>query len=263
MKKTLLIVLLTLFSALCFGQDGGPIKFLGIPIDGTEAQFVAKLKSKGFSYSSAQESYKGQFNGRRVDVYVHTNHNIVDRIYVSFPSTSEEGIRSEYNKLLEQFNNSNKYVDLSMNTAIKEDEDISYEITVKNQRYQASFCYFDTSRDPEVFMDALIDKFSDMLTNEQLTELKEAVKRANNASEEQFETIQAELTSMMQKMILEQDGDAEPNPERALLLLTTLLDGMKSLADGDVWFMIHENYGCYNIGLYYDNLHNRPHGEDL
>jgi len=150
-----------------------------------------------------------------------------------------------------------------MNTAIKEDEDISYEITVKNQRYQASFCYFDTSRDPEVFMDALIDKFSDMLTNEQLTELKEAVKRAKKASGEQIETIQAELTSMMQKMILEQDGDAEPNPERALLFLTTLLDGMKSLADGDVWFMIHENYGRYNIGLYYDNLHNRPHGEDL
>lgn len=58
MKKTLLIALLTLFSAVCFGQDGGPLKFLGIPIDGTEAQFAAKLKSKGFTYNTVYESYK-------------------------------------------------------------------------------------------------------------------------------------------------------------------------------------------------------------
>ena len=56
MKKTLLIALLTLLSAVCFGQNGGPLKFLGIPIDGTEAQFVSKLKTKGFSYNSVYES---------------------------------------------------------------------------------------------------------------------------------------------------------------------------------------------------------------
>ena len=49
MKKTLLIALLTLISVVCFGQEGGPLKFLGIPIDGSEAQFAAKLKSKGFA----------------------------------------------------------------------------------------------------------------------------------------------------------------------------------------------------------------------
>ena len=51
--------------------------------------------------------------------------------------------------------------------------------------------------------------------------------------------------------------------DKAFLFLATFIDGMKSLADGEVWFMIHENYGRYNIGLYYDNLHNQAHGEDL
>ena len=46
MKKALFIALLTLFSIVCLGQNGGTLKFLGIPIDGTEAQFAAKLKSK-------------------------------------------------------------------------------------------------------------------------------------------------------------------------------------------------------------------------
>lgn len=45
--------------------------------------------------------------------------------------------------------------------------------------------------------------------------------------------------------------------------METYLDAMTSLADGDVWFMIQENYGQYYIGLYYDNLHNQAHGEDL
>lgn len=87
MKKTLLIAILALFSTVCVAQGGGPLKFLGIPIDGTEAQFVSKLKAKGFTYSTLTEGYKGQFNGKSVDVYIHTNHNLVDRVYVAFPYT--------------------------------------------------------------------------------------------------------------------------------------------------------------------------------
>lgn len=32
---------------------------------------------------------------------------------------------------------------------------------------------------------------------------------------------------------------------------------------GMVWFMINESYGKYSIAIYYDNLNNRPNGEDL
>lgn len=263
MKKALLIALLTFFSAVCFSQDGGPLKFLGIPIDGTETQFTAKLKAKGFSYSSVTEGYKGQFNGKNVDVYIHTNHNLVDRVYVAFPYTNEDGIRTEYNRLLGQFKDNAKYMDLVMNEEIPEDDDISYEISVRNKRYQASFCYFDSDRDPVAFMNALMDKFSDFFTEEQLAKLKEYAVKAMDVPEDQREALQAEMMEEMQKMGLGQDENAEPDPEKAIRFLATFMDGMRSLADGDVWFMIHERYGRYQIGLYYDNLHNQAHGEDL
>lgn len=72
MKRLFIISLIALISISVFGQNNSAIKFLGIPIDGTEAQFVAKLRSKGFSYNSLYESCKGQFNGKDVDVYIHT-----------------------------------------------------------------------------------------------------------------------------------------------------------------------------------------------
>lgn len=142
MKRLFIISLITLISISVFGQNNSAIKFLGIPIDGTEAQFVAKLRSKGFSYNSLYESYKGQFNGKDVDVYIHTNHNLVDRVYVAFPYTTEESIRVEFNRLLSQFKNNSKYMDLNMNEEIPGGDDISYEITVNKKRYQASFSYF-------------------------------------------------------------------------------------------------------------------------
>lgn len=263
MKKALLIALLTLLSAVCFAQEGGPLKFLGIPIDGSEAQFVEKLKAKGFTYSTLSEGYKGQFNGKPVDVYIHTNHNLVDRVYVAFPYTTEEGIRPEFNRLLGQFENTGKYEDFGMNEEILEGEDISYEITVKNKRYQASFCYYDADRDRIALMNALVDKFSEFFTEEQLAKLKEYAVKALDVPRDQQEVLADEMMSEMEKMGFGQNENVETNPEKALKFIAIFIDGVRSLADGDVWFMIHEQYGRYQIGLYYDNLHNQAHGEDL
>lgn len=263
MKKTILIALLTLFSVVCFAQDGGPLKFLGIPIDGTEAQFIAKLKAKGFIYNNATEGYKGQFNGKKVDVFIHTNHALVDRVYVAFPYTNESGIRMEFNRLLGQFNDTGKYMDLSMNKEIPEDDDISYEITVNDKRYQASFSYFDPDRDPQAFSDALLEVFSNLLTDEQMAILKEYARKMADASDDDKDAIQAQMTESLQSMVLGQEAMEEPDLEKAFLLLVSIMDRMRSLADGNVWFMIHESYGRYQIGLYYDNLHNQAHGEDL
>lgn len=263
MKKAILITLLACFSVVCMGQNEGALTFLGIPIDGTEAQFTAKLRKKGFTYNSAYESYKGQFNGKSVDVYIHTNHNLVDRVYVAFPYNSEEGIRGEFNKLLSQFKDNGKYVDLSMNTEIASDEDISHEISVNKKRYQASYSYFNFDRDPLEFMNALIDKFDEFLMPEQIAELKATIKTTMEAPEDEREEIQAKMMAELQQLGLNQSGDENADQEKAFRFLLTFMDGLKSLADGEVWFMIHENYGRYYIGLYYDNLHNQAHGEDL
>ena len=60
-----------------------------------------------------------------------------------------------------------------------------------------------------------------------------------------------------------QEENVEPYPQKALRFLGAFMDGIKFLSDGSVWFMIHEHYGCYQIGLYYDNLLTQAHGEDL
>lgn len=263
MKKTILVAIMSLLSVLCLGQDNGALKFLGIPIDGTETQFAAKLKGKGFIYNSFYESYKGQFNGKPVDVYIHTNHNLVDRVYVAFPLTSEESVKVEFNNLLGQFNDNGKYLDLSMNSEIPDEEDISYEIAVNNKRYQASFSYFDPERDQVAFMNSLLDMCSDYFTEEQLVILKEYCKKAMDAPASEQKSIQVEMMAKMQAMGADQAEDGSVDEEKAIRFLFSFLDGMKSLADGDVWFMIHENYGRYQIGLYYDNVHNQAHGEDL
>ena len=114
MKRLIIIFSLLFVSFFSFAQ-GGPIKFLGIPVDGSESQFVSKLKSKGFRYDSLSESYKGQFNGQNVDVLIHTNHNLVDRVMVAFSRKSEQDIIHEFNNLLSQFQESDKYLDLSIN----------------------------------------------------------------------------------------------------------------------------------------------------
>lgn len=263
MKKTLLITLLSLLSAVCFAQNGGSLRFLGIPIDGSKSQFSTKLKAKGFIYSAVTESYKGQFNGSDVNVYIHTNHDLVDRVYVAFPSTNEDNIKAQFNRLLGQFKNNDKYMDLSMNEEIPEEEDISYEITVHKKRYQACFNYFDPDRDQMALMSEFVDKLSDFFTEEQLATLKEYIKKAIDKPDDQKSILQAEMVEEMQKMGLGQEGNTEPDLEKGIKFITTLIDSMKSLADGEVWFMIHEDYGRYQIGLYYDNLHNRAHGEDL
>lgn len=257
-EKDFFIIFLLTFYVTCFGQNSGPLKFLGIPIDGTEAQFVANLKAKGFTYNTVYESYKGQFNGKPVDVFIHTNHNLVDRVYVAFPYMTEESIRVEFNRLLAQFNDTGKYMDLSMNEEIPADDDISYEITVNNKRYQASFNYFDSERDLISFANSLFDGFSEFFSEEQLVKLKEYFVKVMSLSKEQKKVFQREI---MEKIGL--IGFIESNPEKAFEFYATFVNVMRSLADGDIWFMIQEYNGRYRIGLYYDNPHNQAHGEDL
>lgn len=67
-------------------------------------------------------------------MYIHTNHNLLNSVYVAFPNTAEESIRVEFNRLLAQFKDTGKYMDLSMNEAIPADDDISYEIMIVSEK---------------------------------------------------------------------------------------------------------------------------------
>lgn len=180
--KQLITMLLALFASIAISAqtNSNVLKFMGIPVDGSKTQVIQKLKEKGFGYDSFNDCLIGQFNGQYSRIFVSTNKNKVDRITVcSIDGTNEANIRVVYNNLLQQFNNNSKYITAVGNKPIPEDEDISYEISVHNKRYDAVFYLKENS------------------------------------------------------------------------------------TQGMVWFMIYREINNYYIAIFYENLNNRPNGEDL
>jgi len=142
MKKLLLIFSLAL--AICtqtFAQQD-VTKFLGIPVDGTKQEMIQKLKAKGFTSNPYSKDFlSGKFNGQDVTVGLVDNNGKVYRVLVMFPTTkTESDIIIFFNNLYRQFSNNSKYKHaFETDQTIPEGEDISYEINVKNKRYEADF----------------------------------------------------------------------------------------------------------------------------
>ena len=165
-KLSMLVVLLTL-TITTFAQEQDVTKFLGIAVDGTKTEMIAKLKEKGFTQVDYDEDIvlEGEFNGTEVYVFVVTNNRKVYRIMVTDKNKrSETDIKIRFNILCQQFSENNKYISLDDYT-IPEEEDISYQITVNNKRYQAGFYQVDK----EMLAQTLLNKY----TAEQLTTSEE------------------------------------------------------------------------------------------
>lgn len=138
MKKILSVAFLLMLSVALYAQKE-VTKFLGIPVDGSKASMIQKLKNKGFVYNTSSDWLEGEFNGHRVNVYVATNNNRVCRIMVCDKNTYDEGqIKIRYNTLCRQFADNQKYVPISAEE-LSERENISYEMTVNNKQYQAAY----------------------------------------------------------------------------------------------------------------------------
>lgn len=261
MKCIITALILTLLSGLLLAQPStdNTLKFLGIPVDGTEQQMITSLRNKGFRYNAAQNYLSGEFNGENVDVLIHTNHNRVDRIYVSFPSTtSESDIRIKYNRLISQFDNNSKYTSFMVtNEPIPSDEDISYEMSVNDKRYQASYRYMNPDIDQDYIMRQMTDAVIAATPEDKVEQVKAALEAYLNGSDEDRNSMVEQSSEMIKSL-----GETEWSPE-SLEVMLSVLKKMESLMTGEVWFMIHRNYGRYNIGMYYDNLANRANGEDL
>jgi len=244
MKKTIL-----LFVAVCIFFGAGNVmaqqnknktevtKFLGIPVDGTKNQMIQKIKAKGFTYNQKQDRLKGKFNGRDVYVSVVTNKNKVWRIMVQdvVPS-SETNIKIRFNELCRQFVENEKYVpqNLTGNYEIESDEDISYNITVRNKRYEAGYFQM-TEKDKEFLQDT--------------TALMNAVKPIiqSKYTEEELDNPTEEITQDVYNIAAD-------------YLFENLYERVKNRS---VWFLINEFYGDYSIIMYYDNELNKARGEDL
>lgn len=228
MRKIFTIIVLLVASVTLFAQSD-VTKFLGIPVDGFKPDMIRKLKEKGFvSTEYDKDVLEGEFNGTDVYIGVVTNNNKVYRIGVTDKnSISETDIRIRFNKLCRQFADNPKYTTPILTSVddyiISEDEDISYEMSVNNKRYQAAFYQKPDSiaqqKDLENYKNYILEKY----TEEELNDSTIAKK----------------------------------------LLQEVMLYAMDVSTKKSVWFMISESYGKYYIIMFYDNEYNRANGEDL
>ena len=227
MKNLLTVVMLFVFSTALYAQKD-VTKFLGIPVDGTKTAMIQKLKAKGFTPSTWDKNIlEGEFNGFDVNVHIVTNNNKVWRIMLADKITQDEtGIKIRFNELCRQFENNKKYKSMTdKEQTIPDDEDLSYEMTVNNKRYEAVYYQQLEITDSIAFAKEVRSNLLSEYTEEQL---------ANPSDEIKQEALEATVLYLMD-----------------LCLKKT------------VWFKIAKHAGEYYITMYYDNEYNHADGEDL
>ncbi|MDD6002160.1 MAG: hypothetical protein PUC50_08230 [Bacteroidales bacterium] len=147
--KNIFLVLLLFLSINAYSQPC-VTKFLGIPIDGYKSDMIQQLEQKGFEYDPIDDCLRGEFNGYDVLLFVVTDNNKVYRIMVADQNwTNEVGIRIRFNKLCSQFEKNAKYRKplFAEDYKLPEDTDISYDISVKHKRFEASYYQIGSEED--------------------------------------------------------------------------------------------------------------------
>lgn len=144
LKKIIQITIFLILPLVLYGQKD-VTQFLDIPIDGFKPEMIKKLKSKGYTViQGSEDMLEGEFNGTDVNIGIATNNNKVWRIgIVDANYTDEINIKIRFNNLLQQFMNNERYVTEPDSTITKytipKEEDISFEMGVKDKRYEAVF----------------------------------------------------------------------------------------------------------------------------
>ncbi len=142
--KKFFVVLFVLFAASATAQK--VIDFMGIPIDGTEAEMFSKLKEKGFRETNDPNILEGLFEDLPVEVVVLDNS--CDKVYemdLRHEMGSDEALAiKRYNSLLLRFRNDPKYND-SYSELIPEGEPIGEKLRSDTHLYSACFSQVGTN----------------------------------------------------------------------------------------------------------------------
>lgn len=219
------ILVVLVFAIPLFAQKD-VTKFMGIPVDGFKPAMIQKLKGKGFTSSAIDKNIlEGEFNGTQVNVYVATNNNKVYRIMLcDAQQLGKTDIKIRFNKLCQQFQNNSNYIGLG-DYMISDDEDIAYELSVHDKRYEAIFYQKPSAIDSVTISDKIKTYFAENYTQEELA----------NPSEE----LRSEMVDKAFQTAFE------------------------IIKNKPIWFMISEYLGQYYITMFYDNEYNKANGEDL
>ena len=185
LNKALWLLMIIIFPLAPYAQKD-VTQFLDIPVDGYKPEMIEKLQSRGYAIiPESKDILEGEFNGTEVNIFFTTNNNKVWRIGIFDKNPTDEiNIKIRFNTLVQQFVNNNRYATQPDSTIsefiISEDEDISYNMTVNNKRYQAVFYQkvlkcdslaneIELLEEKEEFDDQDVEKFTD-LTSEWLRE---------------------------------------------------------------------------------------------
>lgn len=228
MKK--FIALFILLLSLTAHAQKDVTTFMGIPVDGTEAEMKKALLQKGFKYEPAVDCIYGKFNGRLSYIHIVTNNNKVSRIIVEEGGLLDENkVKTRFNKLVRKFDKDKKYTKkFTSDYIIPEDENIEKGIESNELRYVAA--YLQATEHVEIDTTYAYTRVAEIVFREFTPE------QVKNPTEAQQQKIQKILEEESKKIINE------------------------LLAKKSVWFMINRKYGMYNILLYYDNEYNRTDG---
>jgi hypothetical protein len=222
---------LIILSATAYAQKD-VTQFLDIPVDGYKSEMIKKLKSRGYTTEEGtKDNFEGEFNGKDVNISIATNNNKVYRIFIKDKySTNEANIKIRFNTLIQQFQNNERYFtetdSIVSEFIIPEDEDISYEMSVRSKRYQATFNQKGLKLD-SIFSEIEVFK-KDGIIDDEIYQKKDSIKYKK-------------LQSLFVSAIVER----------------TIADYKR------VWFMIDKEYNEYRILMFYDNVYNEANGKGL
>lgn len=228
--KRLLALCLACVLALGAAAQADVTTFMGIPVDGTKAAMRQALARKGFTPLDVGDLdvFNGEFNGSEVNVHIGINKSKVCRIMVcDAVRRGEAAIKNRFNNLITEFAGTGRYLVSEDNAAIPDRENISYEMTVNKKMYDAEFWQMPR---PEL-LDTL--EFQQKLGDELRTRFPEDKPAPTDD----------ELQQATQEITRQYMFDLIYNKH--------------------VWFMIVQDRGQYYIAIYYDNVYNQAHGEDL
>lgn len=201
--------------------DKDALKFMGIPVGGSEAEMINALKAKGFKKESYCDYLTGVFNGEDVKVYISTNHGVVDRIEVVYPDCPDgAAARVKFNNLMSRFDHNAKYVSLDHRAEIGANETIFTNIRGNSKLYDVIYFYLTPETNPKQWKIDFNAEYAKRFT-----------KPVKSLCYDELEEV---LFCMPLKI--------------------------RSAISGVVWFAMPD---AYYIHIYYDNLQNRPRGEDL
>ncbi|NLV52089.1 MAG: hypothetical protein GXY64_02330 [Bacteroidales bacterium] len=177
MKKMITLICMA-FMACAIHAQSDVITFLGIPVDGTEAEMREQLMAKGFKKVSGEKYLKGEYDGKEVQVTINTEKKKVYRLMVFDAISSDEAlIRDRYNELFLRYSNDKSFVQSSAVSAqpIPKEESISTEMLTHGKVYHAAF-YQDpdsTAVDNEKVQELIKSFMAEQYTPEQIQRLSQ------------------------------------------------------------------------------------------